>query len=113
MKHRSACSTTLSEMVMVSESDPVVPETNTQSPSTTAREYPISRSNDEPDEIRRRIQVLIDFRLLGTIYYDRLDRNLRGFQFQAQLLLHRAEDRRAVAGLDPLRHPVQFKIEST
>ena len=45
------CSPTSSEISPVVKSTPTVPDTKTQSPSATAREYPAISSNTDPDEI--------------------------------------------------------------
>lgn len=44
---------------------PVHPDTKTQSPSTTAREYPIKASKVEPDEMSLRSDIFSKFVYFG------------------------------------------------
>jgi hypothetical protein len=47
----------------------VVPDTNTQSPCTTAREYPISASNVEPELMSFRAVVMVLMFLLDCLFW--------------------------------------------
>jgi hypothetical protein len=58
-------------MVMVEQSNPVVPETSTHRPSTTAREYPIWSSKLLPELILRRMGPSSPKRTTGQVAQDR------------------------------------------